>query len=144
MTLEVLLVEDSLGDAGLTRQAVSEASGDVELHVVNDGLEAMAYLKREGSHDRANRPDLILLGLNLPTTAGREVLSHIKGDDDLKIIPIVVLAAADNDVDILESYCQQANCYLSKPVESGAFKRLIKNITEFWMTKARLPQKNHD
>ncbi|MGB8459441.1 MAG: response regulator, partial [Candidatus Acidiferrum sp.] len=113
---EVLLVEDSPGDVRLTREAFREANKSIHLHVACDGVEAMAFLKREGAHDRAPRPDIILLDLNLPKMDGREVLAHIKDDEDLKTIPIVILTTSEAEADIVKSYQLQANCYLSKPV----------------------------
>jgi CheY-like chemotaxis protein len=139
-TLQVLLVEDSPGDARLTLEAFRAADETVQLHMVSDGVEAMAFLRREGSHADAPRPDLILLDLNLPKMDGREVLAHIKYDDSLKLIPTVILTTSSADVDILKSYELQANCYLSKPVQLEAFDDLVRSIKDFWLTKVKLPQ----
>ncbi|MGC2463845.1 MAG: response regulator [Candidatus Acidiferrum sp.] len=136
---EVLLVEDSPGDVRLTREAFREANESIHLHVACDGVEAMAFLKREGAHDRAPRPDIILLDLNLPKMDGREVLAHIKDDEDLKTIPIVILTTSEAEADIVKSYQLQANCYLSKPVQLEAFESLVKSINNFWLTKVKLP-----
>lgn len=136
---EVLLVEDSPGDVRLTREAFREANESIHLHVACDGVEAMAFLKREGAHDRAPRPDIILLDLNLPKMDGREVLAHIKDDEDLKMIPIVILTTSEAEADIVKSYQLQANCYLSKPVQLEAFESLVKSINNFWLTKVKLP-----
>ncbi len=136
---EVLLVEDSPGDVRLTREAFREANKSIHLHVACDGVEAMAFLKREGAHDRAPRPDIILLDLNLPKMDGREVLAHIKDDEDLKTIPIVILTTSEAEADIVKSYHLQANCYLSKPVQLEAFESLVKSINDFWLTKVKLP-----
>ena len=139
MPIEVLLVEDSPGDVRLTREAFREANRLIHLQVATDGVEAMAFL-RHPDHLQHPRPDLILLDLNLPKMDGREVLAHIKADDDLKTIPTVILTTSASEADILKSYQLQANCYLTKPVELDAFEVLVKSINDFWLTKARLPQ----
>jgi CheY-like chemotaxis protein len=140
MSIEVLLVEDSAGDVRLTKEAFRDANGSVHLNVVADGVAAMEFLRRKGIHTGAPRPDLILLDLNLPKMDGREVLLHIKEDDDLKTIPTVILTTSDAESDIVKSYELQANCYLSKPVQLDAFESLVKSINDFWLTKAKLPQ----
>ena len=140
MPIEVLLVEDSPGDVRLTREAFRDAHTSINLHVVSDGVEAMAFLKHEGSHVDAPRPDIILLDLNLPRMDGREVLVHIKEDDSLKMIPTVILTTSDVEADIVKSYQLHANCYLSKPVQLDAFESLVKSINDFWLTKVKLPQ----
>ena len=137
--IQVLLVEDSPGDVRLTQEAFRDADPAVHLHVANDGVEAMAFLRRRGSHGDAPRPDLILLDLNLPRMDGREVLAHIKEDDDLKTIPTIILTTSEAEVDIVKSYQLQANCYLSKPVQLDAFESLVRSINDFWLTKAQLP-----
>jgi CheY-like chemotaxis protein len=139
--IQVLLVEDSAGDVRLTREAFRETNGAIQLHVASDGVEALAFLSRAGAHADAPRPDLILLDLNLPRMDGREVLAHIKGDETLKTIPTVILTTSESDVDIRRSYELRANCYLSKPVQLEAFESLIKSINDFWLTKAKLPQR---
>jgi two-component system, chemotaxis family, response regulator Rcp1 len=139
MPIEVLLIEDSPGDVRLTQEAFQDANSDVHLHVAIDGVEAMAFLRRQGTHARAVRPDLILLDLNLPRMDGREVLAHIKEDPALKTIPTVILTTSDAEVDIARSYELQANCYLTKPVQLDAFENLVKSINDFWLTKAKLP-----
>lgn len=138
--IEVLLVEDSPGDVRLTREAFREANVSVRLHVVSDGVEAMAFLKQEGEHTEAPRPDFILLDLNLPKMDGREVLSHIKGHDSLKTIPTVILTTSDAEIDVVRSYQLQANAYLSKPVQLDEFEDLVKTISDFWLTMVKLPQ----
>jgi len=140
MPIEVLLVEDSPGDVRLTQEAFREANRDIHLHVASDGVEAMAFLKRQGTNANAPRPDLILLDLNLPRMDGREVLAEIKGDDNLKTIPTIILTTSESEADILKSYQLQANCYLSKPVQLQAFEVLVRSINDFWLTTARLPQ----
>jgi len=140
MPIEVLLVEDSPGDVRLTQEAFREANKAIHLHVASDGVEAMAFLKREGVYARAPRPELILLDLNLPKMDGREVLAHIKEDPNLKTIPTVILTTSEAEADIVKSYQLQANCYLSKPVQLDAFEALVKSINDFWLTKVKLPQ----
>lgn len=140
MPIEVLLVEDSPGDVRLTQEAFRQANSSIRMHVAYDGVDAMAFLRRQGVHASAPRPDLILLDLNLPKMDGREVLVHIKEDDSLKLIPTVILTTSDAEADILKSYELQANCYLSKPVQLDAFENLVKSINDFWLTKAKLPQ----
>jgi chemotaxis family two-component system response regulator Rcp1 len=140
MPREVLLVEDSPGDVRLTKEAFRDANSSIHLHVVSDGVEAMAFIRREGAHVRAPRPDLILLDLNLPKMDGREVLAKIKEDASLKTIPTVILTTSEAEADILKSYQLQANCYLSKPAQLDAFESLVKSINDFWLTKVKLPQ----
>ena len=140
MPIHVLLVEDSPGDVRLTQEAFRDANPSIKLHVAADGVEAMAFLKREGAHLHAPRPDLILLDLNLPKMDGREVLAHIKEDNNLKTIPTVILTTSDAEADIVKSYQLQANCYLTKPVQLDAFESLVKSINDFWLTKVKLPQ----
>ena len=140
MNRVVLLVEDSPGDVRLTKEAFHDADPQIDLRVAVDGVEAMAYLRREGVHSDAVRPDFILLDLNLPKMDGREVLAHIKEDDDLKTIPTVILTTSDAEADILTSYKLQANCYLSKPVQLEEFESLVKSINDFWLTRVKLPQ----
>lgn len=137
----VLLVEDSPGDVRLTKEALRDANPSVQLHVVGDGVEAMAFLRREGDYRRAPRPDLILLDLNMPRMDGREVLSHLKADEDLKAVPVIILTTSEAEVDILHSYQLQANCYLCKPVLLDAFEDLLKSINDFWLTQAKLPNR---
>jgi two-component system, chemotaxis family, response regulator Rcp1 len=136
--IQVLLVEDSPGDVRLTQEAFRDANSSVALHVASDGVEAMAFLRREGEHARAPRPDLILLDLNLPKMDGREVLALIKEDPDLRTIPTVILTTSDAEADIVKSYQLRANCYLSKPVQLDAFESLVKSINDFWLTRVKL------
>ena len=140
MPIQVLLVEDSPGDVRLTQEAFKSANREIRLHVAADGVEAMAFLRREGVHAGAPRPDLILLDLNLPRMDGREVLARIKDDESLKLIPTVILTTSDAEEDILRSYRLQANCYLSKPVQLEDFERLVTSINDFWLTTVKLPQ----
>jgi chemotaxis family two-component system response regulator Rcp1 len=137
--LNVLLVEDSPGDARLTREAFREANASIQLHVVVDGVEAMAFLRQEAPYLKVPRPDIILLDLNLPKMDGREVLARVKSDPGLKTIPIIILSTSEAQADILKSYKLQANCYLSKPVQFDAFENLVISINDLWLTKAKLP-----
>lgn len=137
--MDVLLIEDSPGDVRLTQEAFREANPVIRLHVASDGIDAMAFLQREGAHARSPRPDIILLDLNLPRMDGREVLALIKEDDKLKTIPVVILTTSDAEADITRSYQLRANCYLTKPVQLDQFESLVKSINEFWLTRARLP-----
>jgi two-component system, chemotaxis family, response regulator Rcp1 len=139
MGMDVLLVEDSPGDVRLTREAFREANRAIRVHVASDGEEAMAFLRKQGVHANVPRPHLILLDLNLPRMDGREVLAHIKADEDLRTIPTVILTTSEAEADIVKSYQLQANCYLSKPVQLDAFEALVTSINDFWLTKAKLP-----
>ncbi len=141
-SIEVLLVEDSIGDVRLTQEVFREANSAIRMHVAYDGVEAMAFLRQEGVHKDALRPDLILLDLNLPKMDGREVLARIKEDESLRLIPTVILTTSDSEADIVRSYELQANSYLSKPVQLEAFESLVKSINDFWLTKAKLPQQS--
>jgi CheY-like chemotaxis protein len=140
VSIEVLLVEDSPGDVRLTQEAFRDANIAIHMHVAMDGVEAMAFLRREGNNLNSPRPDLILLDLNLPRMDGREVLAHIKADETLKSIPTVILTTSDAEADITQSYELQANCYLSKPVQLDEFENLVRSINDFWLTRAKLPQ----
>ena len=140
-TREVLLVEDSPGDVRLTQEAFREANGAINLHVVFDGVEAMAFLRREGAYADAPRPELILLDLNLPKMDGREVLATVKADPSLKMIPTVILTTSEAEADIVKSYELQANCYLTKPAQWDAFESLVRSINDFWLTRVKLPQR---
>jgi chemotaxis family two-component system response regulator Rcp1 len=135
----LLLVEDSPGDVRLTRVAFRGANSTVVLHVAADGEEAIAFLRQEGRHADAPRPDLILLDLNLPKLDGREVLALIEEDVTLKSIPTVVLTTSAAETDIAESYKLHANSYFTKPVGFEEFDGLVKSINEFWLEKAKLP-----
>jgi chemotaxis family two-component system response regulator Rcp1 len=140
MPLEVLLVEDSPGDVRLTQEAFRAANISVHVSIASDGVEAMAFLRREGVYKDAPRPDLTLLDLNMPRMDGRQVLALIKSDESLKTIPIAVLTTSESETDIAKSYQLHANCYLCKPVQLSAFENLVKSINDFWLTKAKLPQ----
>ena len=137
--IHVLLVEDNPGDVRLTTEALREGKIPHHLHVVSDGIEAMAFLRREGPYADAPRPDLILLDLNLPKKDGREVLAEIKADENLKRIPVVVLTTSQAEEDILRTYELHANCYVTKPVDLQQFIAVIRAIEEYWLATARLP-----
>lgn len=137
--IDILLVEDNPGDVLLTREALKDAKVRNELNVAEDGVEAMAYLRREGKYADAPRPDLILLDLNLPKKDGREVLAEIKRDPTLKRIPVVVLTTSQAEEDILRSYNLHANCYVTKPVDLNQFLTIVKAIEDFWLTVVKLP-----
>jgi CheY-like chemotaxis protein len=138
MVLNVLLVEDNPGDVRLTLETFRDANKSVRLHLAANGVEAMAFLRREGPNALAPRPVLILLDLNLPKMDGREVLVEVKGDIDLKTIPIVILTTSDAESDITRSYQLQANCYLTKPVRLEEFENLVRSVNDFWLTKVKL------
>jgi two-component system response regulator len=137
--IEILLVEDSPSDALLTREALGGSKLLNKLHVVENGVDALAFLRREGPFASEPRPDLILLDLNLPMMDGREVLQKIKADDDLRAIPVVVLTSSDAEEDILKSYKLNANCYITKPVEFDKFVKVVRSIREFWFAVVTLP-----
>ena len=137
--IEILLVEDSPGDVRLTIEALKDAKVRNNLHVVGDGVEALAFLRREGEYGRTPRPDLILLDLNLPRKDGREVLAELKDDPALKRIPVVILTTSQAEQDIVESYNLHANCYISKPVDLDQFVRVVQSIEDFWLAIVKLP-----
>jgi CheY-like chemotaxis protein len=138
--VEILLVEDNPGDVRLTIEALREGKVRNHLSVATDGVEAMAFLRREGEHAAAARPDLILLDLNLPRKDGRQVLAEIKADEDLRTIPVVILTTSKADEDILRSYDLHANCYVTKPVDLDQFITVVKSIEDFWLTIVALPK----
>jgi two-component system, chemotaxis family, response regulator Rcp1 len=138
MPIEILLVEDNPGDVRLTKEALKDARVRNNLHVARDGVDAMAFLRREETHADAVRPDLVLLDLNLPRKNGREVLSDIKNDPALCHIPVVVLTTSQSDNDITESYRLGANAYVSKPVDLQQFLHVVSSIKEFWLEIVKL------
>ncbi len=137
--IEILLVEDNPGDVRLTVEGLNEGKVRNNLHVAKDGVEALAFLRREGQYADAIRPDLVLLDLNLPRKDGRQVLSEIKADPALKTIPVVVLTTSRAEQDVLHSYQLQANCYITKPVDLEQFITVVKSIEDFWLTIVTLP-----
>ena len=139
--IEILLVEDNPGDVRLTIEALREGKVLNRLTVARDGEEAMAALRREGRFANAQRPDIILLDLNLPKKDGREVLEDIKKDPNLMVIPIVILTTSQDEQDVLKSYKLHANCYITKPVDLPQFLAVVKAIEDFWFTVVVLPKK---
>ena len=139
--IEILLIEDNPGDVRLTKEVLMEGKVRNNLQVVGDGVEAMAFLRRENNYAEAPRPDLILLDLNLPKKDGREVLQEIKADHQLRRIPVVVLTTSAADEDILRSYELRANCYITKPVDLNQFIRVVRTIETFWLTIVSLPKR---
>jgi CheY-like chemotaxis protein len=137
--IEVLLVEDNPGDVRLTIEAMRETKVLVNLSIAPDGEEALTLLRKEGAHQGAPRPDLILLDLNLPKKDGREVLADIKADSSLRRIPVVVLTTSRAEEDILRTYDLHANCFITKPVDLDQFITVVRSISEFWFSVVRLP-----
>jgi CheY-like chemotaxis protein len=137
--IEILLVEDNLGDARLTEEALKEGKVRNNLHHARDGVEAMAFLRREGQYKNAPRPDLVLLDLNLPRKDGREVLAEMKEHPDLRLIPVVVLTTSEAEQDVVRTYELRANCYITKPVDLEKFITIVRSIEDFWLTIVRLP-----
>ena len=137
--VDILLVEDNPGDRRLTVEALKEAKIRNELYEVENGVEAMAFLRKEGKYGAVPRPDLILLDLNLPKMDGREVLREIKEDVHLKSIPVVILTTSEAEEDIIKTYESHANCYITKPVDLDQFIKVVKSIEDFWLTIVQLP-----
>lgn len=137
--IEVLLVEDNPGDVRLTREALKGSKVLNNLHVVENGEDALFFVRQQGAHINAPRPDLILLDLNLPKKDGREVLSIIKADENLKRIPIVILTTSQDEEDVLRAYNLNANCYVTKPMDFDQFIKVVRMIDEFWLTIVKLP-----
>ena len=139
--IEILLVEDNPADVRLTKEALKEGPMVNNLSVVHDGVDAMAFLRRQGKYALAPRPDIVLLDLNLPKKDGREVLAELKEDPNLRRIPVVVLTTSKAEQDILKAYDLHANCYVTKPVDLDEFMLLVRSIEEFWLAVVRLPGK---
>jgi two-component system response regulator len=137
--IEILLVEDSSTDVMLTKAALLHAKMRNNLHVAKDGVVAMAFLRKEGEYADVPRPDLILLDLNMPRKDGREVLTELKVDDNLKYIPVVVLTTSQAQEDVIKAYGLHANCYISKPVDFQQFTNVVRAIDNFWFTVVTLP-----
>lgn len=137
--VEFLLAEDNPGDVRLTREALRESKISNNLNVVPDGVEAMAFLRREGQYADAPRPDVILLDLNLPKKDGREVLAEVKADPNLRLIPVVIITSSEAEQDVLKTYELHANCYVTKPVDLEQFIKVIQSIETFWLTIVTLP-----
>ncbi|WP_224095410.1 response regulator [Nostoc sp. MS1] len=139
MPIEVLLVEDNPGDAELTRIALEDSKISVNLNIVEDGVEAMAFLRKQDKYTNVPHPDIVLLDLNLPRKDGREVLAEIKTDNSLKRIPVVVLTTSQAEEDIIKAYNLAANCYITKPVDFDQFVRIVQSIENFWFAIVKLP-----
>ena len=137
--IHILLVDDDPADVRLTQEALKEHKVYCQTAIASDGIEALAYLRREGQYADAARPDIILLDLNMPRKDGREVLQEIKTDSDLKRIPVVIMTTSNADQDVLQSYNLGANCYIVKPVDLGQLTTIVKFIDEFWFTVVKLP-----
>jgi two-component system, chemotaxis family, response regulator Rcp1 len=137
--VEILLVEDNPADIRLTVEALKESKVYNHLQIAPDGVEAMAYLNRVGRYVGAQRPDIILLDLNLPRKDGREVLAEIKNDQSLRSIPVVVLTTSAAEEDIIRTYDLHANCYITKPVDLDQFMKVVRSIEDFWLTIVKLP-----
>ncbi len=137
--VEILLVEDNPGDVRLTKEALKEGKLVNNVNVVGDGVEALAFLRREGQYKDAASPDVILLDLNLPKKDGRDVLAEIKEDSNLRRIPVVILTTSSAEQDILKTYDLHANCFITKPVDLDQFIRVVQMIEDFWLTIVKLP-----
>jgi two-component system, chemotaxis family, response regulator Rcp1 len=138
-SIDILLVEDNIGDIELEREALGMGKLHNSLHVVQDGVAAMEFLRKSGKYAKSPRPDLIILDLNLPKKDGRQVLTEIKEDQDLKRIPVVILTSSRAEEDILKTYNLHANCYITKPIEFEKFLNVVKSIEEFWLSIVVLP-----
>jgi CheY-like chemotaxis protein len=137
--VEVLLVEDNPGDVRLTEEALKDGRVANRLHVVGDGVEAMAFLRRQGRFAGVPRPDLVLLDLNLPRKSGREVLAEIKADERLRRIPVVILTTSQAEEDILRAYDLHANSFITKPVDLDGFLSVVRSIEDYWLAIVQLP-----
>lgn len=138
--IDILLVEDNEGDARLAKEVLKESKVLNKLYHVTDGVEAMAFLRKEGIYSDAPRPKLIMLDLNMPRMDGREVLAEIKKDEVLKRIPVVVFTISDDEIDILKAYDLGVNCYITKPIDFEQFLKVVKSIEDFWLTIVQLPR----
>ena len=139
MPAEILLVEDNPGDVLLTKEAFREGNYFPHLSVVEDGEEALLFLRKQGRHKHAPRPDIILLDLNLPKKDGRELLAEVKEDAELRHIPVIVLTTSNAEQDVARAYRLHANCYLTKPIEMDDFMRKVRSVEDFWLNVVRLP-----
>jgi two-component system, chemotaxis family, response regulator Rcp1 len=137
--IEILLVEDNPGDVRLTREALRDSKVRNNMYVARDGEEAMSFLRKQGEHEQATRPDLVLLDLNLPRKSGLEVLAEVKADETLRRIPVVILTSSGAEQDILKSYDFHANAYVTKPVDLDQFVNVVKSVEDFWVEIVKLP-----
>lgn len=140
--VRILVVDDDPGDVLMIEEALEDSDVDKVIDVVNDGQEAMEFLRREGRHTEARRPDVILLDLNMPRMDGRQVLGEVKQDEDLRTIPIVVLTTSNADTDIVGSYTLQANAYVTKPIDLDDFNDVVRRIDEFFGRVVVLPKRS--
>jgi two-component system, chemotaxis family, response regulator Rcp1 len=138
---QILLVEDNQGDARLTKEALKDSKIHIELSHVEDGVEAMAFLQKQGKYADVPKPDLVLLDLNLPKMSGREVLEKMRQIPECALIPVVILTTSEAEEDIMKSYELNANCYITKPVDFNEFLKVVNSIDEFWLTIVKLPKK---
>ncbi|MBU1003730.1 MAG: response regulator [Proteobacteria bacterium] len=138
--IQILMVEDNPDDVLLTREALKDAKVRCSLNVVEDGVQALEYLNKQGEYGDATRPDIIFLDLNLPRKDGREVLEEIKADETLRSIPVVVLTTSESPEDIAQAYNSYVNCYITKPVDFDKFIKVVKYVEEFWFTIVKLPK----
>ena len=136
--IEILLVEDNAGDVRLTKEALLEAKVLTRLHIINDGVAAVEFLKKEGRYGKSPQPDLVLLDLNLPKMSGFEVLAKMKQDATLRAIPVIILTSSNAETDIRKCYEAQANAYITKPVDIEKYFSLVKHLNEFWFSTVRL------
>jgi CheY-like chemotaxis protein len=138
--INILLVEDSKADARLIEEVFAEEKISVDINVVKNGEEAMAYIRKEGAYKTALRPDLILLDLNMPKKDGREVLAELKADESFKSIPVVILTTSQAEEDVLKSYELQASCYVTKPIDLDKFIKIIRSLDDFWFSAVKFPE----
>lgn len=139
-TVKILMVEDSPSDADLTIEALKESKLLIDMSLVTDGVEAIAFLRQEGKYINEVLPDLILLDLNLPKKSGFEVLTEIKNDEKLRVIPVIILTTSDDEKDVNDAYSQYANSYVTKPVDFKQFLEVVELIEDFWLTIVKLPK----
>jgi two-component system response regulator len=141
MPIDILLVEDDQADVELTREALKDSKLNINIHVVRDGVDALSFLRKQPPYEKAPRPDLILLDINMPRKNGRETLQEVREDEHLRSIPVVVLTSSNSDDDIIKSYEIGANCYITKPVGFEQFVKVVKTIEKFWFTIVKLPSR---
>lgn len=142
MEIDVLLVEDSEADAVMVEESLQDSKLKVNLHIVEDGIDALEFLNKRGKYKEVGTPDIIILDLNLPRKDGREVLEEIKADEHLRFIPVVVLTTSSDEADIYRSYNLHANCYITKPLDFEQFAKIVASIEDFWFTIVKLPPRN--
>jgi len=141
--IEILLIEDNPGDIRLALEAFNECKFNVNIQIATDGAEALDYMYKKGRFTNAATPDLILLDLNLPKKSGMEILVKLKGDNELKVIPIIILTTSQAEQDLMACYKLHANCFVNKPFEYKAFVKLVEGIGTFWLNTVKLPKVNY-